>query len=463
MVDDDPSYRSYAATLTRRLGFWVDTADDGESALQRLSLGSYDIAVIDYQMPRLSGLETIARIRADETLKTLYAIMLTAREDMDTKLTALDAGFDDFLTKNSSEREIVAKLVAARRVALRHRNMNAALRDLYGLAIRDDLTGVFNRRFFISESERLLTEGTVVNLVLLDLDGFKRVNDTYGHLAGDEVLRDVGTTLQSSTRPDDLVARFGGDEFVIAVPDTEIEIVERIAGRVTEAISALAWPWNPAFRIGVSAGIASSSLLEKPTLAQLVNVADRDMYKNKWIRQHPDLRPELYEYPVQDRNAVARLLGEQIRSEEQKVRPSPRVLVVEDDPGIRMLLSAAFRRQNLEIEVAEDGLQALRMCEAYEYAVIVLDLMMPVLNGFQFLDAFERATPEARSAIFVVTAFDDRMIGNLSSPLVHAIVRKPFDVVQLSVTVREVAAVWNAPAEPGKSDRPDAKPQSPSS
>jgi diguanylate cyclase (GGDEF)-like protein len=308
VVDDDPIYRAYVAALTRRLGFWVDTADDGESALQRLAQGNYDIAIIDYEMPRLTGLQTIARIRTDEALKALYAIMLTGREDMDTKLTSLEAGFDDFLTKHSSEQEIVAKLVAARRIALRQRTMDVALRDLYGLTTRDDLTGVFNRRFFISESERLLAEGTIITIVLLDLDGFKHVNDTYGHLAGDEVLRDVGTALLRNTRPDDVVARFGGDEFVIAVPHLDIQTVERIAERVTLAVAALAWRWSPGCHIGMSAGIASSSLLEKATLAQLVNVADRDMYKNKWIRKHPDLHPELYEYPAQDRNAVERLL-----------------------------------------------------------------------------------------------------------------------------------------------------------
>ena len=308
MVDDDPAYCAYIAALTRRLGFWVDAACDGESALLRLAGGAFDIAIIDCEMPRLTGLETIARIRSDDALKGVYAIMLTGREDFDTKLAALDAGFDDFLPKSSPEREIVAKLVAARRLASRQHTMSEAMRDLYGLATRDDLTTVFNRRFFISESERLLAEGAVLNIVLLDLDAFKTVNDTYGHLAGDEVLRDVGTALQSNTRPDDVVARFGGDEFVIAVPHLDILTVERIASRVTDAVAALEWSWSPAYRIGMSAGIASSSLLERATLVQLVDVADRDMYKNKWLRKNPDLRPELYEYPSHDRNVLERLL-----------------------------------------------------------------------------------------------------------------------------------------------------------
>src|ERR1051326_3126080 len=259
VVDDDSDYRAYVAALAQRLGFWVDTADDGEAGLPRLAPGTFDVAIIDHEMPRLNGIALIARLRADEETKVLYAMMLTAREDTDTKLAAFEAGFDDFLTKASSEREIVAKLVAARRIAARQRVMDTAVRDLYGLATHDDLTGLFNRRFFISETERLLAEGAVLNVVLLDLDDFKAINDTYGHLAGG----------------------------------------------VAAAIAALEWG-APAYRVTASAGFASSRFLERPTLAQLLNAADRDMYKNKWIRKHPDVRAELYEYPAHECNVVER-------------------------------------------------------------------------------------------------------------------------------------------------------------
>ncbi|HEX2061767.1 MAG TPA: response regulator [Thermoanaerobaculia bacterium] len=132
----------------------------------------------------------------------------------------------------------------------------------------------------------------------------------------------------------------------------------------------------------------------------------------------------------------------------------PKVLVVEDDDSIRALLTAALRREGLDVDAARDGLHALRFCETCEYAVIVLDLMMPVLNGFEFLDALTRATPAARSVIFVVTAFDDRLVKEVSSPRVHAIVRKPFDVHQLATTVREVAWAWNAAVQPSHPDAP---------
>lgn len=126
----------------------------------------------------------------------------------------------------------------------------------------------------------------------------------------------------------------------------------------------------------------------------------------------------------------------------------PKVLVVEDDDGIRGLLVTALRREALYVDAADDGAQALRLCANCEYAVIILDLMMPIVDGFEFLEAFEKTTPPARSVIFVVTAFDDRLIGNLRSPKVHAIVKKPFDVQQLVATVREVALVWTSEAQP---------------
>lgn len=124
----------------------------------------------------------------------------------------------------------------------------------------------------------------------------------------------------------------------------------------------------------------------------------------------------------------------------------PRVLVVEDDDAIRALLTAALRREPFDVDEASDGAAALLLVRTHEYAVIILDLMMPRLNGFEFLEAFRQASPAARSVVFVVTAFDDSMIGKLRADQVHAIIRKPFDVPQLVSMVREVALTWSAHA-----------------
>ena len=120
----------------------------------------------------------------------------------------------------------------------------------------------------------------------------------------------------------------------------------------------------------------------------------------------------------------------------------PRILIVEDDDPIRTLLAAALRRELLEVDTAHDGAAALELTRNCEYAVIILDLMMPRVNGFEFLDAFHAA--KRRSVIFVITAFDDTHVAGLDATQVHAIVHKPFDVPQLVTMVREVAALWIA-------------------
>jgi diguanylate cyclase (GGDEF)-like protein len=298
VVDDDADYRAYLVALTRRLGFAVTAAPDGESALQWLARDTFDVVVADHAMPRLTGIGLIGRVRAAEATKSMYVLMLTAHDDVRTKVDALQAGFDDVLSKSMSESELVAKLTAARRLATRQRTMDGTIRELYGLASRDELTGMFNRRVLAGEVERLLADETNVTLVLFDLDDFKRINDTFGHLAGDNVLRDVGTLFHQQTRPGDMVARFGGDEFVLTVAHMDAADVEQLAERLAEGLAALRWTsGGSSFGVGVSIGIASSQFLIRPDLEQLIEAADRDLYKNKWMRKHPNERPELYEYP----------------------------------------------------------------------------------------------------------------------------------------------------------------------
>jgi DNA-binding response OmpR family regulator len=117
----------------------------------------------------------------------------------------------------------------------------------------------------------------------------------------------------------------------------------------------------------------------------------------------------------------------------------PKILVVEDDDAIRALLVAALRREPFDVHAAANGAEALTFTRASEYAVILLDLMMPEVNGVEFLRTFHEAAPESRTVVFVMTAFDDVMVRHIAPNLVHGIVRKPFDVPQLVAMVREVA------------------------
>src|SRR5207237_850266 len=189
IVDDDDNYRVWLAALLRRFGFSVTTAADGDEAMTVVdSVAVFDLFIVDCEMPRMDGLAFIEQARSTERGADVYSVMLTGREDVETKIAALRLGFDDFVVKSSSELEIVAKLGAARRVVARQQRLDATVRELYGLATRDELTGLSNRRFFFAEADRMLALGVDISLILFDLDDFKDVNDTFGHLAGDRIL-----------------------------------------------------------------------------------------------------------------------------------------------------------------------------------------------------------------------------------------------------------------------------------
>ena len=165
------------------------------------------------------------------------------------------------------------------------REVNARLEDL---SQRDPLTQLFNRRYFYAEAERLLAEGCKINLALFDLDEFKKVNDSYGHLAGDQILRDVGALFLRDTRADDLIARYGGDEFVLVATQATLDEVVALAGRLNAEIARLRWTFaEEKVRVGATAGVASSTTFEVPTLGQLLAACDRDLYKNKRHSAHP--------------------------------------------------------------------------------------------------------------------------------------------------------------------------------
>lgn len=303
VVDDQESYRAYIASLAASAGFVVTQAADGAEALAVLhDAPPFHLLLVDREMPRITGLQLISAVRQIEQHGEVYAIMITARDEVQDKIAALRLGFDDFIAKSAGEEEIAAKLGAARRLVSR-------VRELYGMATRDELTGLFNRRCFFSEAERMLAHGEVVNLVFFDLDDFKRVNDTFGHLAGDRILRDIGSLFLRRTRGEDLIARYGGDEFVMLVADLAPDEVEGLADRIAEEIASCQWTFGTeSFAIGATTGIACSTLLENPTIAQLLSAGDRDLYKNKWVRKNPDEDPSLYEY---DRSREERLRAKQ--------------------------------------------------------------------------------------------------------------------------------------------------------
>jgi diguanylate cyclase (GGDEF)-like protein len=308
LVDDDDNFRSWMALVMRRLGFSVETVSDGMAALDKLRSGPFDLLISDLEMPRMGGIELIQQIRATPELAHQYSVMLTSHDDLESKIAALTMGYDDYLTKNCTEIEVVAKVIAAERMLARQRVLSAAAHQWQTIATRDELTGVATRRMLIEEAERCMTEGRQIGIVLFDLDDFKPINDNFGHLTGDRILRDVGALFLRRTRAKDLIARWGGDEFVLLVRDLPYDDVNGAAERLVDEVEDLQWTSGDImFSIGATSGVAHSSLIENGTLEQLLDVADRDLYAKKWVKKHPGERPDLYEYPGRNGAAIVPL------------------------------------------------------------------------------------------------------------------------------------------------------------
>lgn len=298
VVDDDPGFREWLAALLRRAGLSADVAGDGVEALESLGKGTFDLVISDLEMPKMDGLMLIRHIRGNPQLAHQYAVMLTSHEDLDSKLTALTVGYDDFLPKSCGEAEVVAKVLAAKRMLTRNRMLSAAASEWQSIASRDELTGVATRRSLIEAAVGALGEGRAVGIAILDLDDFKPVNDTFGHLTGDRILRDIGALFLHRTRSNELIARYGGDEFVLLVCDLPIDDVAGAAQRLVAEIEALSWSSGDAtFTIRVTAGVAHSTLIENVSFERLLDAADRDLYARKWIKKNPGgTSPELYDY-----------------------------------------------------------------------------------------------------------------------------------------------------------------------
>jgi two-component system cell cycle response regulator len=249
-----------------------------EAALAWCRKNEPDLVLLDYMMPGLDGIALLKAIRGLPHMSTVPVVLVTGQEDTAARYRAFEAGAADFITKPIDELEL----------RVRTRNMlklRANARDLYRLATTDELTGLANRRSFLAGLEDEATRalrypGQRVSLAILDVDHFKRVNDTYGHPIGDATLREVSAVCKGLFRKVDLVGRIGGEEFATLLPATVLDdaalVCDRLRQQVAETeIRAGETP----FRVTISVGIAEFTPGE--TTAQLLARADHALYAAK--------------------------------------------------------------------------------------------------------------------------------------------------------------------------------------
>lgn len=295
IVDDDPEAALLFRTWFKDDGpYEILDAPDGERGLRAAQEQAPDLILLDLNMPGLDGIQLSTRLKADAATRSIPLIMISACRDTETKVDGFAAGVNDYVTKPFEFAEVAARIEAMLRVRSQLVRLesdlaeevasNAELEELLGL---DEKTGLANFRAFqrkLRENWQLAERySNKLSLVLLDIDHFKRVNDTFGHLVGDLVLHEFGMLVAGGARGTDVAARYGGEEFAVILPQTDSEMALRVAERIRRAVEAFVFneEANPT-RITVSAGVATYSTGSSiDSMDALIRAADVALYQAK--------------------------------------------------------------------------------------------------------------------------------------------------------------------------------------
>jgi diguanylate cyclase (GGDEF)-like protein len=302
VVDDSKALRYLLCAFIDEAGHKFVGVGSGEEALQEFTADKFDMVFMDVEMPGIDGFETTRRIRehlGDEWIPVVFLSSRTADEHF---VQGINAGGDAYLFKPINKPIVQAMLRAMNRLAEARQALQRANEELYRLATIDPLTGLLNRRSMVEslnrEWRRSEREGVPLSIILIDVDAFKKFNDHYGHLAGDECLREVASALKESiVRPGDLVARFGGEEFVVILPNTDLDGAIDVAERLRSAVEGKQMPHaaSPCGQlVTISLGVAERQ--DCKTTDELISQADNQLYeakaagRNRVESQPPELK-----------------------------------------------------------------------------------------------------------------------------------------------------------------------------
>jgi two-component system, cell cycle response regulator len=287
VVDDNPDNAEIIATRLEFRGYLVEQVADGEQALHAVEGNPPDLILLDVMLPGLDGYEIARRIKTDQALPYIPIILVTARDSTQDKVTGLDAGADDYLTKPIDFPELEARVRSMLRIKRLQDELEQKNRELERLSISDGLTGLFNHRhvqhLLEEEFERAVRTRGRLTVAMLDLDRFKAVNDTFGHQAGDRILQELAELLRREAREVDKLGRYGGEEFILLLPDTGIEDAAVLLERVRRSVARFPFPvgTDEPHRMTVSAGIASFPYPGVGDAQALLGFADQALYAAK--------------------------------------------------------------------------------------------------------------------------------------------------------------------------------------
>jgi two-component system cell cycle response regulator len=265
IVEDDQFAAARMAETLRPIASSILNASSCAEA-QRLLGADSELIIASLSIPGSDALRLVSQCRANETFRQLPILLIAENRDLPRLAKGLDLGANDYLIRPVDRNELLARTTTqVRRKRLQDRLQDSYRRSL-SLALTDELTGLYNRRYLFAHLDELIgrvyQDGISAAVLLFDIDHFKQVNDTYGHPAGDDVLRELAARTTNSVRSVDLVARLGGEEFVVVMPETDLAIANAVAERLRAAVAREPFPLRERgqrLSITVSVGVTAAS------------------------------------------------------------------------------------------------------------------------------------------------------------------------------------------------------------
>ncbi|MBD2256480.1 PleD family two-component system response regulator [Pseudanabaena sp. FACHB-2040] len=291
VVDDAPMNLQIVGSMLDETGYATTFANNGSQAISRFKAAQPDLVLLDLMMPGVDGLEVCSALKA--TYPEIPIIFLTASHESEHLLQAFEQGAADYVTKPFSKPELLARVKTHLMLKHTFSELRTALVEMERLAKTDGLTGLLNRRYLFEAATQELSRaqryGRAFSVLMVDIDHFKRINDTYGHPVGDVVIQTVASVLTEALREVDLIGRYGGEEFSIILPETPLQKATEVAERIREMINSLPIPaGSENLHITVSTGISGCEGGVQ-SIDEIFHQADKALYqaksagRNTWV------------------------------------------------------------------------------------------------------------------------------------------------------------------------------------
>ena len=412
IIDDDIAILKLLEGALAKEGYTVYICDDSLSAMDIITGTSPDMVLLDIMMPKCDGYEILDKIKSDTDLSDIQVIFISAKDNVEDRIKGMQAGIDDYIAKPFSIRETIL------RIEMIFRRTNKYKEKL----LKDPLTGAYSRYFLndrISEElEKFKRSGAVFSIAFLDLDHYKAINDTFGHQTGDFVLKEIISYLYDNLRKGDCIFRYGGEEFIILLPETDellaYTVIDRLRAEFGKKL--LSYGGNQ-FCITFSAGIKQVGD-ENVTVAQIISMADEAAYIAK----------------NSGRNKVVCYCTTSKMTNHKKT-----LLLVDDDSTLLKLLRDRLSEIGYHVIWADNGESAVKLASELIPDAMLLDIVIPDIDGFEVCRRVKE-NPKTHNVGIVVLSRKNQKDDKENSFKLGAddYITKPFSMAELEKRIMRV-------------------------